>query len=186
MNVPSPSSLTQAFGQQIANKFIVVSHVQHAVHARGHQLALRVAEVTRHVLRNEDDAALPVDDEEEPVEGLNEDEEEEEDTKTQIRQCAWSRSYLSSGGGEDISMGPSASFSTSPWLLEEMSLFCTSSSGDRRAFSVTGKQTQNNLQITDVHNNYRRTQSGLTARKQAAIVTVSGAAAAHETLIFPD
>lgn len=35
------------------------------------------------------------------------------------------------------SMGPSASFSTSPWLLEEMSLFCTSSSGDRRtAFSV--------------------------------------------------
>jgi len=128
--------------------------MQHAVHARGHQLALGVSEVTRHVLRNKDDAALPVDDEEEPVEGLNED-EEEEDTKTQIqiRQCASSLSYLSSGGGEEMcdcvcvlftssSMGPSASFSTSPWLLEEMSLFCTSSSGDRRAFSVTGKQTQ--------------------------------------------
>lgn len=35
------------------------------------------------------------------------------------------------------SMGPNASFSTRPWLLEEMSLFCTSSSGDRSAaFSV--------------------------------------------------
>lgn len=40
------------------------------------------------------------------------------------------------------SMGPSASFSTSPWLLEEMSLFCTSSSGDRRAaFSVQRRRT---------------------------------------------
>lgn len=47
------------------------------------------------------------------------------------------------------SMGPSASFSTSPWLLEEMSLFCTSSSGERRAaFSVRRKQI-----ITDVLQN---------------------------------
>lgn len=38
------------------------------------------------------------------------------------------------------SIGPRASFSTRPWLLEETSLFWTSSSGDRRAaFSVEGR-----------------------------------------------
>lgn len=62
--------LTEAFGQQIAYKFIVVSHVEDAVDAWGHQLFLGVSKVTRHVLRNKDDTALPVDDEEKPIEGL--------------------------------------------------------------------------------------------------------------------
>lgn len=70
MHALGPRSLTQAFGQQIANKFVVVSHVEDAVDAGGHQLLLGVSKVTRHVLRDEDDAALPVDDEEEAVEGL--------------------------------------------------------------------------------------------------------------------
>lgn len=63
-------SLTQAFGQQIANEFIVVSHVKDAVDTGSHQLLLGVSEVTRHVLRHEDDAAFPVDDEEEAIQGL--------------------------------------------------------------------------------------------------------------------
>lgn len=74
----SPSALTETFGQQIANKFIVVSHVEDAVDTWGHQLLLGVSKVTRHVLRNKDDAALPVDDEEKPIKGLNEQEKEQE------------------------------------------------------------------------------------------------------------
>ena len=65
-------TLTEAFGQQIANKFVVVSDVEDAVDAGGHQLPLAVSKVTRHVLGDEDDAALPVDDEEKPIKGLNE------------------------------------------------------------------------------------------------------------------
>lgn len=64
-------SLTQAFGQQIAYKFIVVSHMEDAVDAWGHQLLLGVSKVTHHILRNKDDAALPVDDKEKPIKGLN-------------------------------------------------------------------------------------------------------------------
>lgn len=76
------SSLTQAFGQQIANKFIVVSHVEHAVDAGGHQLPLGVSEVAHHVLRHKDDATLPVDDKKEPIEGLKLGEEELKTTTT--------------------------------------------------------------------------------------------------------
>lgn len=72
-------SLTQAFGQQIANKFIVVSHMKDAVDTWSHQLLLGVSKVTRHVHGNKDDAALPVDDEEKTIEGLNEQDEEQEE-----------------------------------------------------------------------------------------------------------
>lgn len=62
--------LTEALGEQIAYKLVVVSHVEDAVDAGGHQLLLRVSQVIRHVLRNKDNAALPVHGEEEAVEGL--------------------------------------------------------------------------------------------------------------------
>ncbi len=100
----SPSSLTEAFGQQIANKFIVVSHVEDAVDTWGHQLLLGVSKVTRHVLRNKDDAALPVDDEEKPIEGLNEQEKEQENQTLCVEwgakmkkttSCVWSCMYCS-------------------------------------------------------------------------------------------
>lgn len=64
------AQLTQAFGQQIANKFVVVSHVEDAVDTGGHQLLLGVSKVAHHVLGNKHDAALAVDHEEETVEGL--------------------------------------------------------------------------------------------------------------------
>lgn len=53
----------------------MVSHVEDAVDTGGHQLLLGVSKVAHHVLRNKDDAALAVDNEEETVEGLNECEE---------------------------------------------------------------------------------------------------------------
>lgn len=64
------SQLTEAFGQQIAYKFIVVSHMEDAVDAGGHQLLLGVAKVTRHIFWDKNDAALAVGDEEEPIQGL--------------------------------------------------------------------------------------------------------------------
>lgn len=50
------------------------------------------------------------------------------------KRCPWAM-YLTSS-----SIGPRASFSIRPWLLEEMSLFCTSSSGDKRAAFSTQRQ----------------------------------------------
>lgn len=145
-------SLTQAFRQQIANKFIVVSHVEDAVDTRGHQLLLGVSEVARHVLGHEDDAAFPVDDKEETIEGLVGQREEQKDPvrpscvelEWKVKRVAVCVLLTSS------SMGPRASFSTSPWLLEEMSLFCTSSSGERRAaFSVQRRQNHQESDDTD-------------------------------------
>lgn len=49
----------------------MVSHVEDAVDAGGHELLLGVSKVTRHVLRNKDDAPLPVDNEEKPIKRLN-------------------------------------------------------------------------------------------------------------------
>lgn len=69
--MPRSISLTKAFGQQIAYKFIVVSNMKDAVDTWGHQLLLAVAKVTRHILRNKDDSTLSVDNEEKPIKGLN-------------------------------------------------------------------------------------------------------------------
>lgn len=52
--------------------------MEDAVDTGGHQLLLGVSKVTRHILRNKDDAALPVDDEEKPIKGLKEKEKEQE------------------------------------------------------------------------------------------------------------
>lgn len=49
----------------------MVSHVEDAVDAGGHQLLLGVAKVAHDVLGNKHDAALSVHHEEETVEGLN-------------------------------------------------------------------------------------------------------------------
>lgn len=41
-----------------------------AVHARSHQLLLRVSKVTRHILGNKNNAALSVDNKEKSIQGL--------------------------------------------------------------------------------------------------------------------
>lgn len=66
------TELTQASGQQIAHKLIVVSHVEDAVDTGSHKLLLGVSKVTRHILRDKDDASLPIDNKEKPIEGLEE------------------------------------------------------------------------------------------------------------------
>lgn len=70
MPAEAERSLTQTFWQQIANKFTVVSHMKDAVHARSHQLLLRVSKVTRHILGNKNNAALSVDNKEKSIQGL--------------------------------------------------------------------------------------------------------------------
>ncbi len=64
--------LTKAFGQQVAHKLVVITHMKDAVDAGGHQLFLGITQITGDVLRHKHNTPLAVHDEKEAIQGLEE------------------------------------------------------------------------------------------------------------------